>query len=176
MTEKKQTSSITKVNVAKINGERIDWAALLAKGAKALLVVNTASACGFTPQYKGLQELHERFAKEGLVILGTPCNQFGAQEPGAPSTIQAFCEGQFGVQFMLSEKLFVKGADQHPLYQWLLSHSSSSVDVAWNFEKFLVPLYDDAAAKTTASVQRFMSKVEPQDPAMVVAIQDVLKG
>jgi glutathione peroxidase len=106
-----------------------------------LLVVNTASKCGFTPQYEGLQALHERFGERGLAVLGFPCNQFGAQEPGDAAEIREFCDTRFGVSFPLFAKIDVNGDDTHPLYQHLKSEAPGllgSRNIKWNFTKFLV--------------------------------------
>jgi len=108
---------------------------------KVLLVVNTASHCGFTPQYKGLQALYDRYRDRGLEILGFPCNQFGAQEPGDAEEIGAFCERNYGVGFPMFEKIDVNGEDAHPLYKWMTSAAPGllgSEAVKWNFTKFLV--------------------------------------
>jgi glutathione peroxidase len=108
---------------------------------KVLLIVNTASQCGFTPQYKGLEELYEKYGKQGLVVLGFPCNQFGAQEPGDESDIAAFCERNYGVTFPLFAKVDVNGDGAHPLYKHLTSAAPGllgSEAIKWNFTKFLV--------------------------------------
>ncbi|BAW95301.1 glutathione peroxidase [[Synechococcus] sp. NIES-970] len=108
---------------------------------KVLLIVNTASQCGFTPQYKGLQGLHEQYADKGLAVLGFPCNQFGQQEPGNADQIQTFCETTFGVSFPLFEKIEVNGGNAHPLYQYLTETAPGifgTKNVKWNFTKFLV--------------------------------------
>ena len=109
------------------------------KGRK-ILFVNVASKCGFTPQYKDLQILHKKFQKK-LVVIGVPCNQFGGQEPGSPAEIQDFCQKNYGVDFLITEKMKVKGDDQHPLYQFLTDKQNNGVansSVRWNFHKFLV--------------------------------------
>ena len=108
---------------------------------KLLLIVNTASSCGFTPQYKGLQALHETYESRGLVVLGFPCNQFGAQESGNEDEIASFCEMNFGVSFPLMSKVDVNGASAAPLYQWLCEQAPGllgSKSIKWNFTKFLV--------------------------------------
>ena len=108
---------------------------------KVLLIVNTASACGFTPQYKGLQALHEQYADQGLVVLGFPCNQFGAQEKGSDDEIASFCELNFGVTFPLMHKIDVNGDSAHPLYRWLTAEAPGVLgtkSIKWNFTKFLV--------------------------------------
>ena len=106
-----------------------------------LLVVNTASQCGFTPQYAGLQALHERYAERGFAVLGFPCNQFGAQDPGPDSEIASFCQVNYGVSFPMMSKVEVNGPAAHPLYQWLTSEAPGllgSKAIKWNFTKFLV--------------------------------------
>ncbi len=108
---------------------------------KVLLIVNTASSCGFTPQYEGLQALHEQYEDKGLVVLGFPCNQFGAQESGNEEEIASFCEMNFGVSFPLMGKIDVKGADAEPLFTWLSEEAPGllgSTSIKWNFTKFLV--------------------------------------
>ena len=107
---------------------------------KVVLVVNTASQCGFTGQYKGLEELYRTYADRGLVVLGFPCDQFGHQEPGDEEEIATFCERNFGVTFPLFAKIDVNGPDAHPLYQWLRSEQSGLVGdkIRWNFTKFLI--------------------------------------
>jgi glutathione peroxidase len=108
---------------------------------KVVLVVNTASECGFTPQYEGLEALSRKYRARGLEVLGFPCNQFGAQEPGDAAQIGAFCEKNYGVSFQMFEKINVKGADAHPLYRWL-THSAPGIlgteAIKWNFTKFLL--------------------------------------
>lgn len=108
---------------------------------KAMLIVNTASACGFTPQFAGLEKLHERFGTQGLVVLGFPCNQFGAQDAGSNDEIAGFCQLNYGVSFPMMAKIDVNGAQAHPLYQWLCSEAPGllgSKSIKWNFTKFLV--------------------------------------
>ncbi|MGQ0624083.1 MAG: glutathione peroxidase [Sporichthyaceae bacterium] len=105
-----------------------------------VLVVNTASKCGFTPQYSGLQELHESYSGQGLTVLGFPCNQFGKQEPGDAAEIGAFCQKNYGVTFQMMEKIDVNGAEAHPVYHWLRSEKSGALGrkIRWNFTKFLI--------------------------------------
>jgi glutathione peroxidase len=107
---------------------------------KVVLVVNTASQCGFTPQYEGLEKLHETYADQGLVVLGFPCNQFGGQEPGDAEEIGAFCEKNYGVSFPMFAKVDVNGDNAHPLYQWLRSEKNGMLGdkIKWNFTKFLI--------------------------------------
>jgi glutathione peroxidase len=120
-----------------LQGSKIDWNKF--KG-KYLLFVNVASECGFTPQYKSLQKLYDTY-NEKLEIIGFPCNQFGAQEPGSADEIASFCELNFGVSFTLTEKISVKGVHQHPLYKWLTDANENGIkssSVKWNFQKYLV--------------------------------------
>ena len=108
---------------------------------KALLVVNTASACGFTPQFAGLEALHQKYSAQGLVVLGFPCNQFGAQDKGSNSEIAQFCQKNYGVSFAMMSKVDVNGATAHPLFQWLRQQAPGILgtqSIKWNFTKFLV--------------------------------------
>jgi glutathione peroxidase len=124
--------------VTDINGEEFEMSSL--KG-KRVLIVNTASECGYTPQYKTLQELYEKHGGDKFVIIGFPCNQFGGQEPGSNKEIKSFCEKNYGVSFPMMDKVDVKGDDVHPLYNWLTEEDLNGVDdarVSWNFNKFLI--------------------------------------
>jgi glutathione peroxidase len=106
-----------------------------------LLIVNTASACGFTPQFAGLEKLHQEYGPQGLVVLGFPCNQFGSQDPGANDEIASFCQVNYGVDFPMMAKIDVNGAGAHPLYKWLCAEAPGllgSKAIKWNFTKFLV--------------------------------------
>ena len=106
-----------------------------------LLIVNTASACGFTPQFGGLEQLHQTYGHRGLVVLGFPCNQFGSQDPGSNDEIATFCQRNYGVSFPMMSKIDVNGAEAHPLYQWLSAEAPGllgSKAIKWNFTKFLV--------------------------------------
>ena len=108
---------------------------------KALLIVNTASACGFTPQFGGLEELHKEYGDKGLVVLGFPCNQFGSQDPGNNDEISSFCQMNYGVSFPMMAKIDVNGGGAHPLYQWLTKEARGILGtqmIKWNFTKFLV--------------------------------------
>ncbi|HET9500203.1 MAG TPA: glutathione peroxidase [Marmoricola sp.] len=113
---------------------------LSAYAGQVALVVNTASECGFTPQYEGLETLHEKYGDQGLVVLGFPCNQFGAQEPGTAEEISGFCERNYGVTFPMFDKIDVNGPDAHPLYDWLRQEKGGLLGdkIKWNFTKFLV--------------------------------------
>lgn len=136
---------------------------------KAVLIVNVASKCGLTPQYTGLQALHDRYAARGFAVLGFPCNQFGGQEPGSPEQISEFCSTNYGVTFPLFEKVSVNGPDRHPLYTELTKVADAAGkagDIEWNFEKFLVT--------PAGQVQRFRPKTKPDDAALVGAIESAL--
>jgi glutathione peroxidase len=137
---------------------------------KVVLAVNVASKCGFTSQYAGLQALNERYSDRGFVVLGFPCNQFFNQEPGNADKIQEFCSVNYGVSFPLFAKLDVKGGHQHPLYEILSEapdDSGKAGNVKWNFEKFLV-------GRDGRVARRFRSKVVPEDPNLIAAIESQL--
>lgn len=129
-----------------------------------VLVVNVASRCGFTPQYGGLQALQDSYADRGLVVLGVPCNQFGAQEPGSATEIEEFCQVNYGVTFPLTEKVEVNGPGRHPLYRDLIGDGP---DIQWNFEKFVVGPDGAVAA-------RFAPQTSPQDGELVAVIEKLL--
>jgi len=131
-------SSIHDFDALSIDGKPVSLAQF--KG-KPLLIVNTASACGFTPQFGGLEKLHKTYGARGLVVLGFPCSQFGSQEPGSNDEIASFCQLNYGVTFPMMEKVNVNGAQAHPLYQWLTAEAPGllgSKAIKWNFTKFLV--------------------------------------
>jgi glutathione peroxidase len=133
------------------------------------LVVNVASKCGLTPQYSGLERLHETYQDRGFSVVGFPCNQFGAQEPGTAEEIETFCSTTYGVTFPMMEKVDVNGDDRHPIYAELTTTADAEGhdgDIRWNFEKFLVG--------ADGSVQRFSPMVTPEDPALVAAIESAL--
>jgi glutathione peroxidase len=137
---------------------------------KVLLIVNVASKCGLTPQYTGLEQLHEKFAERGFAVLGFPCNQFGEQEPGSAEEIATFCSSSYGVTFPLFEKNDVNGADRQPLYDVLTPLADSegnSGDIRWNFEKFLID-------RNGAPVQRFSPLTEPESDELVESIEKLL--
>jgi len=134
---------------------------------KVVLIVNTASKCGLTPQYKGLESLHEKYASQGLSILGFPANNFGGQEPGSDKEIGEFCAQNYGVKFDMFSKISVKGDDQHALYKVLTSAKSTDVepgDIKWNFEKFLI-------GKDGQIVKRFAPPVAPDSEEVVKAVE-----
>lgn len=123
---------------------------------KVILIVNTASQCGFTPQYEGLQTLHDKYHENGLVVVAVPCNQFGAQEPGSNETIQEFCQLNYGLSFPVMGKIDVNGVDQHPLYKYLTTQAKGLItdSIKWNFTKFLVD-------KEGTVVERFAPITKP---------------
>jgi glutathione peroxidase len=139
-----------------LSGERVD---LKQYRGKVLLIVNTASACGFTPQYKGLEQVYRQFQDKGVVVLGFPCNQFGTQEPGSADEIGAFCEKNYEVDFPMFAKIDVNGADAHPLFRYLKQAAPGllgSEAIKWNFTKFLV--------KKDGSVhKRYAPQTEPKE-------------
>ncbi len=131
-------SGIYEFSALQMNGKPV---ALKKFKGKAMLIVNTASACGFTPQFAGLEKLHQAYADKGLVVLGFPCNQFGAQDPGSNIEIAEFCQLNYGVSFPMMAKIDVNGAHAAPLYQWLSAQAPGvlgSKTIKWNFTKFLV--------------------------------------
>ena len=134
---------------------------------KTLLVVNVASKCGLTPQYAGLERLHERLSDRGFSVVGFPCNQFGGQEPGGTEEIQQFCSVNYGVSFPLFEKIDVNGPSRHPIYAELTEVPDAAGvagDIQWNFEKFLIAPDGKVAG-------RFRPQTKPEDPALVAAIE-----
>jgi glutathione peroxidase len=150
------TSSIYDFKIASLDGKEIDFAQY--KG-KTLLIVNTASKCGYTPQYTELQQLHEQYGNK-ITILGFPANNFGAQEPGTNLEIAEFCKANYGVTFQMFEKISVKGDDQHELYKWLKEKTGQ--EPGWNFCKYLV--------KPDGTVTFFNSKVKPMDKQILDAL------
>lgn len=146
-------------------------APLAAYKGKVLLLVNVASKCGFTPQYKGLEALYEKYKDQGLVVIGFPANNFGGQEPGTNEEIQTFCSRTYHVSFPMYSKISVKGEDKAPLYQYLTgkdANPSTGGEIGWNFTKFLVD-------KNGKVVARFDSKVTPESPELTGAVEQELK-
>ena len=139
-------------------------------GRRTTLLVNVASRCGLTPQYTGLERLHEQYADRGFTVVGVPCNQFGGQEPGTSEEIAEFCSATYGVTFPMTEKVDVNGPDRHQIYREIVDTpdgSGRAGDIAWNFEKFLI----DAGGSVVA---RFDPGVEPEDPDLVASIEGQL--
>lgn len=140
-----------------ITGEELPLDAFAGKVA---LVVNTASECGFTPQFAGLESLHDQYADDGLVVLGFPCNQFGNQDPGENEEIGAFCQKNYGVSFPMFEKVDVNGSNAHPVFKWLREEKGGVLGdaIKWNFTKFLI-------AKDGTVLKRYGSTTEPESIA-----------
>lgn len=134
---------------------------------KVVFVVNTASACGLTPQYKGLEALWQTYKDKGLVVLGVPCNDFGAQEPGTEGEIKTFCKTHFGVDFPMTSKEHVIGGSAHPFYQWAAKELGEGATPRWNFHKYLV-------AKDGSLAGTFGSRTEPEAAEVKAAIEAAL--
>ncbi|HXY75464.1 MAG TPA: glutathione peroxidase [Steroidobacteraceae bacterium] len=135
---------------------------------KVTLAVNVASRCGLTPQYAGLEQLQRELAGQNFTVIGFPCNQFAAQEPGSEAEIAAFCESTYGVSFPLSAKLEVNGANRHPLYEFLTSAASGIAgDINWNFEKFLI-------GRDGTVLKRYPPETKPEDRGLMQDIADAL--
>ena len=135
---------------------------------KITLVVNVASRCGYTPQYAGLEGLYQELKDQNFTVLGIPCNQFGAQEPGTPGEIQEFCSTKYGVSFPLTAKLEVNGPARDPLYAWLTSEENGFPgDIGWNFEKFLI----DGAGRIVA---RYPSGTKPRDAGLMQDLAELI--
>ena len=153
-------TSLYDFKVKDIEGSDFDLSQL--KGKK-VLVVNTASKCGFTPQYKGLQELYDQYGGDNFTIIGFPANNFASQEPGTNDEIAEFCEKNYGVTFPMMSKISVKGGDMAPLYQWLTQKSKNGVsdsEVGWNFQKYMID-------ENGHLVDYAVSKIKPNDPKIV---------
>ena len=133
----------------------------------AMLIVNVASKCGLTPQYEGLEKIHEQYKARGFTVVGVPCNQFMGQEPGTADEIAEFCSTTYGVTFPLTEKIEVNGAGRHPIYRELTAVADAGGhkgDIRWNFEKFVV-------SADGTKIARFDPEIAPDDPAVVAAIE-----
>jgi glutathione peroxidase len=162
-----QSPSIHEIELPRLDGRP---AKLSDYAGQVVLAVNVASKCGFTPQYAGLEALYEKYSARGFTVLGFPCNQFFGQEPSSAEQIEEFCSLNYGVTFPLFSKLDVKGAHQHPLYAILTAtpdDTGKAGNVGWNFEKFLV-------GRDGRVVRRFRSKVVPEDPKLLDAIESLL--
>ena len=147
-------TTLTDFSATTLTGEDRDLAAY---AGKVVLVVNTASQCGFTPQYEGLEKLYQSYGEQGFVVLGFPSNQFGGQEPGSDDEIGSFCQKNYGVSFPMFSKIDVNGPDAHPLYQWLKDEKGGLLGekIKWNFTKFLV-------GKDGKVVKRYGSTTKPE--------------
>ena len=161
--------SVYEVSLATLDGQP---GALGAQDGKVTLMVNVASFCGLTPQYTGLQNLQAKYAEQGFDVIGIPCNQFGAQEPGSPDEIATFCSTNYNVTFPMSEKVEVNGDGRHELYQQLTEVADAeghSGDIRWNFEKFLI-------ARDGSIVARYSPMVDPEADEITIAIEKELAG
>jgi glutathione peroxidase-family protein len=166
--EEKQMKSIYDFKVADIDGNDVNLADY--KG-KVLLIVNVASKCGFTPQYKGLESIYRQYKDKGFEILAFPANNFMGQEPGTNKEIKSFCQLNYQVSFPLFSKISVKGKDIHPLYKFLTEKSTDpkfAGSITWNFNKFLID-------RNGNIINRFGSKTEPQNPEVIKTIENALK-
>ncbi|HEX7377801.1 MAG TPA: glutathione peroxidase [Pirellulales bacterium] len=160
----KNVSNALNFKMKSLDGKNIDLAKYQGK---VVLIVNVASQCGNTPQYEGLEDLHEKFAEAGLAVLGFPANEFGKQEPGSDQDIAEFCDKNYGVKFDMFSKVVVKGEGQCPLYKYLTSKETDpdfAGDVTWNFEKFLIGRDGRVAA-------RFAPRTKPESQEVVGAIE-----
>jgi glutathione peroxidase len=160
----KDVPSVLNFKMDSIDGQPVD---LSKYQGKVVLMVNVASKCGFTPQYKALEALHEKYGKEGFVVLGFPANNFGGQEPGTNEQISQFCQSKYGVKFDMFSKVSVKGQDQCPLYKFLTSKDTDpkfAGPIRWNFEKFLINSKGEI-------VNRFGTRVKPDSPEVTTAIE-----
>lgn len=164
MTITERAETVYQYELNSINGENIS---LSDYEGDLLLIVNTASECGFTPQYEGLQELYETYSDQGFKVLGFPANNFGGQEPGTDEEIAQFCEVNYGVSFTMFSKVSVKGEDQHPLFTYLTNAENPDFtgEISWNFEKFLVDRNGNV-------IRRFKSNVEPMSEELTNAITE----
>ena len=160
--------SVHEFELTNIDGENIS---LDRYEGNVLLIVNTASECGYTPQYEGLQSLYEQYKDKGLVIAGFPANNFGGQEPGTDEEIKQFCKKNYGVAFPMFSKISVKGNDIHPLFDYLTSQPNPDFtgEIKWNFEKFLVD-------KDGKLIRRFRSPVKPESDEIISAIDRALES
>ena len=160
------TNSIYNFKINSLQGNQIDFANF---EGKVILIVNTASACGLTPQYAGLQELYDQYSDKGLVVIGFPCNQFGGQEPGTPQQIQDGCLVNYGVKFIMTQKVDVNGDSTHPIFEYLknaLPGIMGLKDLKWNFTKFLID-------RSGQPYRRFAPTDEPN--SMIGDIEELLK-
>jgi glutathione peroxidase len=159
--------SIYNISLKDIDGKPTS---LKAYEGKVMLIVNVASKCGYTPQYAGLEALHQKYKEKGFAVLGFPCNQFGGQEPGTNEEIKAFCSSTYQVTFPLFDKIEVNGPQRHPLYVWLAGEGSPFPGaIKWNFNKFLI-------GRDGKILKRFDSKVKPDSAELVQAVEQALSA
>ncbi len=157
-----KTKNISDLSVMDMDGKEVKLSDY--KG-KVLMIVNVASKCGYTKQYKGLEEIYKKYKDRGFEILAFPCNDFSGQEPGSNDEIRTFCESKYNVTFPLFDKIAVLGENKSPLYQRLTENSDPAGDIGWNFEKFIIDKNGDISA-------RFKSKVEPESEEVVSVIEE----
>lgn len=158
-------ASVSETTVKDIDGKEVS---LKSYRGKVLLIVNVASRCGFTPQYKSLESVYEKYKDKGFAVMGFPCNQFGAQEPGTNEEIKQFCSSKYNVTFPMFDKIEVNGPNRHPLYGTLAGKDSPFPgDIKWNFSKFLI-------GRDGTILKRFDSKVTPDSPEVTQAIEAAL--
>ncbi|MFG2307607.1 glutathione peroxidase [Streptomyces sp. NPDC048566] len=161
------TDSVLDTEIGALQGGSAD---LSRYAGQAVLIVNVASQCGLTPQYAGLEKLHERYAGQGFTVLGVPCNQFMGQEPGSSEEIAAFCSATYGVTFPMTEKVEVNGEGRHGLYERLVGTADAeghTGDIRWNFEKFLI-------GRDGTVVGRFSPQTEPESAELVSAVEKAI--
>jgi glutathione peroxidase len=156
---------MSNLNDFSIAGLTSDENVIAGLNGKVVLVVNVASKCGLTPHYKGLQKLYEELHEQGFVVVGVPCNQFGAQEPGKPEEIASFCDVNYGVTFPITKKVEVNGDDKHAIYEWLTDVFPG--DIEWNFEKFLINRDGEV-------VHRYPPQTTPEDSGLLQDISEAL--
>jgi glutathione peroxidase len=168
--QQKETTSVDKRGVYSFTMKTIDGKdkPLAEYAGKVLIIVNVASFCGYTPQYKDLEEVYQKYKDKGLVILGFPANNFGQQEPGTDEEIKTFCDTKYNVTFDLFSKISVKGNDQHPLYRYITKDSPFPGEVKWNFQKYLID-------KKGNIVAMYPSKVKPTDKDFIQQVELLLK-
>ncbi len=167
--EAKKAPAALDFKMKSLDGKEVDLSQYLGK---VVLVVNVASKCGLTPQYEQLQALHDKYAEKGVAVIGFPCNQFGAQEPGTPEEIREFCSKKYNVSFDLFAKIDVNGDDACPLYKYLTSLETKPAEkgkITWNFEKFLINRKGEVVA-------RFAPRTKPNDPEVLKAIEAELEA
>lgn len=167
--EAKKTPAALDFKMKSLDGKEIDLSQYLGK---VVLVVNVASKCGLTPQYEQLQDIHKKYSEKGLAVIGFPCNQFGAQEPGTPDEIRQFCTKNYDVTFDLFAKVDVNGEEACPLYKYLTSLETKPAEkgkISWNFEKFLINRKGEVVA-------RFAPRTKPDDPEVIKAIETELES
>jgi len=165
--EKKEAGPVLNRKMKSLSGKTVDLAQY---HGKVVLIVNTASECGLTPQYEGLQNLHEKYNEKGLAVLGFPCNQFGKQEPGTEKEISEFCTQNYGVKFDMFSKIEVNGENRDQLYEYLTAQDvkpAGKGDIKWNFEKFLID-------RNGQVVARFIPRTEPESEEVIKAIETEL--